>query len=87
MDGTAIKIITRPKLSISPTITSGKITINAGIDEQAKYAIFNMTGICLKKGNAINNTIVDLSQFPSGTYFAQLMNDSQILSQKLILRK
>jgi hypothetical protein len=87
LDGTAIKIITRPKLSISPTITSGKITINAGIDEQAKYAIFNMTGICLKKGNAMNNTIVDLSQFPSGTYLAQLMNDSQILSQKLIIRK
>lgn len=85
--GTAIKTNTTSKLSISPTITSGEITINAGIDEQVKYAIFNLTGICLKKGKAINNTIIDLSEFPNGTYIAQLIDYSHSLSQKLILKK
>jgi hypothetical protein len=68
-------------------MTSGKIVINTGIDEQANYAIFNMTGICIKKGKAINNTTLNLSEFSSGTYLAQLIGDSQILSQKLIIKK
>jgi hypothetical protein len=85
--GTAIKMNTLSKLSISPSITSGIITIKAGLDKQVKYAIFNLTGICLKKGNAINNTVVDLSEYPGGTYLVQLIDDSQILSQKLILKK
>ena len=85
--GTAIQVNTTSKLRISPTITSGKITINAGNNEQVKYAIFSLTGICLKNGKAINNTIIDLSQFPNGTYFAQLNDDSQSISQKFILKK
>jgi hypothetical protein len=85
--GTAIQVNTTSKLRISPTITSGKITINAGNNEQVKYAIFSLTGICLKKGRAFNNTIIDLSQFPNGTYFAQLNDDSQSISQKFILKK
>jgi hypothetical protein len=85
--GTALNMNKTSKLSISPTITSGKITINAGIDEQIKYAIFNLMGICLKNGQAINSSIIDLSEFPNGTYLAQLVDDSQILSQKLILKK
>lgn len=85
--GTAIMTNKFSNISISPTITSGKITINAGINEQVNYAFFNLTGICLRKGKANNNTIIDLSEFPSGTYLAQLMDDSQILSQKLILKK
>jgi hypothetical protein len=85
--GTAIKINTLSKLSIYPTVTSGKISISAGNDEHVKYAIFSLTGICLKKGDTINNAIIDLSEFPNGTYLAQLIGDSQILSQKLILKK
>jgi len=85
--GTALKMNTTSKLSILPTVTSGKISIFAGIDEQVNYAIFSLTGICFKRGKAINNTIIDLSEFPSGTYLAQLIGDSQTLSQKIILKK
>jgi len=85
--GTALKMNTTSKLSISPTVTSGKITINAEIDNQVNYAIFNLTGICIKKGKAINNSVIDLSEFPSGTYLAHLIGDSQTLSQKIILKK
>ena len=82
----ALNINETSKLSISPTMTSGKISINAAIDEEVKYAFFSLTGICLRKGRAINKTIIDLSEFPNGTYFAQLIDKSQILSQKLILK-
>ena len=85
--GTAIETNTLSKLSIFPTVTSRKISINTGIDEQVNYAIFNVTGLCLRKGKVINNAIIDLSEFPSGTYLAQLIGDSQNLSQKLILKK
>jgi hypothetical protein len=84
--GTAIQVNKTSILSILPTVTSGKVTISAGINEQVNYALFNLTGICLQKGKAINNSIIDLSQFPNGTYIAQLIGDSQILSQKLIIK-
>lgn len=74
-------------LNIAPTMTSGNITINAGGNEQVKYAIYNTTGIYLKKGNAMNNTQIDLSDFPNGTYFAQLIDNSRTVTQKFILKK
>jgi uncharacterized protein YjdB len=81
IDSTQLNIENK-KIKIFPNPTKGLISIQI-VDENFSYDLYSILGIILKNNNSCNNhTTIDLSNYPTGTYFIRIRtenNDQQVI--------
>lgn len=72
------------EIRVYPNPASEKLTIDAAIAEARSYAICNVLGSVISKGDIVNNTaVIELSSFNQGVYFVCLYdNNEELLYQE-----
>jgi len=82
---TSIKHNTLPEIKIYPTLTNGKIWINAKQYGFDKILVTEINGKVLKQMSSNINQI-EIGDLPNGYYFISIVADNKILStQKIVL--
>lgn len=82
---TSIKNNTLPEIKIYPTLTNGKIWINAKQYDFDKILVTEINGKVLKQMSSNINQI-EIGDLPNGYYFISIVADNKILStQKIVL--
>ena len=71
-------------INVYPNPSKGVFNIQSNIIN-LKYVLFNLQGQILEKGNVIQNQ-VDFSKFDTGIYLLELVNESNKLMKKIILK-
>lgn len=90
----AVKEVTSQPVRVYPNPGNGLIRVSSGVPGQDsyrtfRYKVFNASGICIKDDNlsGYSETLVDISDFPSGMYFIILYLDDGIKTIKYSLIK
>ncbi len=72
-------------VSIYPNPSNGLFNIE-GLQAEAQMTVTNAQGQVILEGNVSDNGLLDISAQPKGVYFVRLINEEEMMIQKVILK-
>lgn len=72
-------------MSIFPNPTRGQFTVSLNQFQDAVFSIYNLMGVCVKKGVINGQRVIDMSDCQSGIYVLKFKTGHEIVSRKIVL--